>query len=165
MNLADAIRRAAQSHPATEPTPAVVQTEPVPSAFAPMFEVVEAVQAPETVAIPEPFQHAEPEETIMHSPSYEPNPEPALAGAAVRLELFLTPEQLSNLFRAVAANQHTMLTLREAASYLRVPPHTLDSLAHEGDIPGFLIDGKWRFSKAAIDEWMTAQQQCRKESA
>ena len=101
----------------------------------------------------------------MNSSSNEPIYEPSSAGAAVRLELFLTPEQLSNLFRAVAANQHTMLTLREAASYLRISANSLDSMAHEGEIPGFLIDGKWRFSKAAIDEWLTAQQQLRKESA
>ena len=101
----------------------------------------------------------------MNSTPYEPNSEPATAGAAVRLELFLTPEQLSNLFRAVAANQHTMLTLREAASYLRIPSNTLDTMAHEGELPGFLIDGKWRFNKIAIDEWLVAQQKSRKESA
>lgn len=165
MNLADAIRRAAHSHPLPEAAPAAVQADQAPSAFVPIFEVVEPVSAPETVAIPEPFQHAEPEVTTMNPTPYEPTAESALAGAAVRLELFLTPEQLSNLFRAVAANQHTMLTLREAASYLRVQPGTLDAMAHEGDIPGFLIDGKWRFSRAAIEEWLTAQQQSRKESA
>ncbi len=165
MNLADAIRRAAQRHPVVQQdNPTYVEPRPVPSAFAPMFEVPEQT-APETIAIPEPFQHATPEEPTMNPTPHEPTPELPAAGAAVRLELFLTPEQLSNLFRAVAANQHTMLTMREAASYLRVNAHALENMAQEGELPGFLIDGKWRFSKAAIDEWLTAQQQYRKESA
>lgn len=160
MNLADAIRKAAQHHVPIEATPVPIHDEPTQ---APAFEVEDVAQAPETVAIPESFQAESREPSPMNS-----TPEPTgdlQSGAAVRLELFLTPEQLSNLFRAVAANQHTMLTLREAASYLRVSSGSLESLAHEGEIPGFLIDGKWRFSKAAIDEWLTAQQVQRKESA
>ena len=101
------------------------------------------------------------------NPTPETIHEPVSQATAVRLELFLTPEQLSHLFKAVAANQHTMLTLREAASYLRIPGHSLEQLAQDGEIPGFLIDGRWRFSKSVVDEWLNSQQQLqlRKESA
>ena len=76
-----------------------------------------------------------------------------------------SPEQLSHFFRSIAANQHTMLTSREAAAYLRITSHKLEEMAHSGDIPGFMIDGKWRFSKTVIDEWLTERQHQWKESA
>lgn len=94
----------------------------------------------------------------------EPTFESPTNGATVRLEMFLTPEQLSSLFRAVAANQHTLLTAREAASYLRISASALETMATDGVIPGFLVDGRWRFSKQAIDEWLT-QQTLRQEAA
>lgn len=74
--------------------------------------------------------------------------------SVVRLELLLTPDQLSNLFRAVAANQHSLWTLRDAAAYLRIAPKALEQLAEEGSVPGFLVDGRWRFAKTAVDEWL-----------
>jgi excisionase family DNA binding protein len=82
---------------------------------------------------------------------------PATAGNVVRLELFLTPEQLNGLFRAVCANQHTVMTLREASSYLRVNPSRLEEMAQESEIPAFLIDGKWRFPRNSVDEWLNMQ--------
>lgn len=97
-------------------------------------------------------------------PQAEFNESPIFGGTTVKLEMFLTPEQLSSLFRAVAANQHTLLTSREAASYLRVSNTALESMAQEGTIPGFLVDGRWRFSKQAIEEWLT-QQVHQKEAA
>jgi excisionase family DNA binding protein len=81
----------------------------------------------------------------------------AQSGTAVRLELFLSPEQLNSLFRAFVSTQHTMMTLREAASYLRINQGALEHLAHEGEIPALLIDGRWRFPKANLDEWLTMQ--------
>lgn len=150
MNLADAIRKAAQSQPAHEPTPAVIyQLEQGWSEQAAENAETQATEEP-SIMNPNPESHGE----TMQAPN-----------TAVRLELFLTPEQLSNLFRAVAANQHTMLTSREAANYLRIPAHSLEQLAQDGELPGFLIDGRWRFSKNAIDEWLTARQHQRKESA
>jgi excisionase family DNA binding protein len=152
MNLADAIRKAAQGQQAHEPTPAVI------------FQLEDRWNdAPEATPAPE-VQPTFEEQPMNPTHELHVDHQPA-PSTAVRLELFLTPEQLSNLFRAVAANQHTMLTAREAANYLRVPAHSLEQLAIDGELPGFLIDGRWRFSKTAIDEWLSAQQQQRKESA
>ena len=174
MNLADAIRKAAQSQP--QP---VVQAVPVAVTMA-MDPIPAPAQAePEFAPISQPvvFEGLDEDTPMTAEPAFETVPEQgapqlelsasehvASAGTTVRLELFLTPEQLSHLFRAVAANQHSMMTLREAAALLRVPAHSLEQMAQEGDIPGFLIDGRWRFSKSAIEEWLT-QRQPRKETA
>jgi excisionase family DNA binding protein len=84
-------------------------------------------------------------------------PAPVVAGNVVRLELFLSPEQLNSVFRAVVATQHSVMTLREAAAYLRVSPGTLETMAQEGQIPAFLIDGRWRFARNSVDEWLNMQ--------
>lgn len=86
-------------------------------------------------------------------------------GNVVRLELFLSAEQMSSLFRNVVANQHTVMTQREAASYLRIPAATLDQMAQDGEIPAFQIDGKWRFSRSGLDEWLAVQMQQREKEA
>lgn len=78
-------------------------------------------------------------------------------GNAVRFEIFLSPEQLSCLFRALVATQHSMMTMREAASYLRITAGTLEQLAQEGKIPALQIEGRWRFPKSGIDEWVMLQ--------
>ena len=77
------------------------------------------------------------------------------AGTVVRLELFLAPEQLSSLFKAVVSSQHTVMTLREAANFLRIPANALDQMAQDREIPAFQVDGKWRFSRATLEEWLT----------
>lgn len=78
-------------------------------------------------------------------------------GNAVRFEIFLSPDQLSCLFRALVSTQHSMLTLREAAHYLRIPSSTLEVLAAESKLPALHIDGRWRFPKSGIDEWIMLQ--------
>ena len=47
-----------------------------------------------------------------------------------------------------------VMTLEEAARYLRVSKDTLKKHASEGTIPGRLIGRAWRFSKLALDEWL-----------
>src|SRR5436190_1086379 len=47
-----------------------------------------------------------------------------------------------------------VLTLAEAASYLRLSEETLERQALQGRIPGRRIEDSWRFLKAAIDEWL-----------
>lgn len=78
-------------------------------------------------------------------------------GNVVRFEIFLSPEQLSCLFRALVSTQHSMLTLREAAHYLRIPATTLEQLAVEGKIPALQLEGRWRFPKSGMDEWVMLQ--------
>jgi excisionase family DNA binding protein len=46
-----------------------------------------------------------------------------------------------------------VMTVREVADYLRVHPSTIYRLLKQGQIPGFRIDGDWRFHVKTIDEW------------
>lgn len=140
MNLADALRKA-KHNSGDSVLPTVLPAEP---------EITEAVcdqqQTQEvTPPVSQPFTFKAEDST----------PQPS--GSIVRLELFLTPEQLSGLFRAVVAAQHSVMTLREAANHVRVPGHVLEELAREGEIPAFLVDGKWRFPRNGVDEWMNMQ--------
>jgi excisionase family DNA binding protein len=47
-----------------------------------------------------------------------------------------------------------VLTLEEAARYLRLPRETLEREAAQGHIPGRRIEDSWRFLKVAIDDWL-----------
>ncbi len=47
-----------------------------------------------------------------------------------------------------------VLTLEEAAFYLRLPTETIERQAAQGQIPGKRIEDTWRFLRAAIDEWL-----------
>ncbi len=143
MNLADAIRQAAQS-----------KGNPLPSEERPpKIEVIENPVLSTPVQPTESKMEQAQEETRLPDP-----PSQAVSnGGVVRLELFLSPEQLSGLFRAVVANQHTVMTLREAAQYLRMGAGVLEQMAQDGKIPALMIDGKWRFSRAAVDEWLSLQ--------
>lgn len=47
-----------------------------------------------------------------------------------------------------------VLTIEEAASYLRLPKETIEEEAAYGKIPGRRIKDTWRFLKAAIDNWL-----------
>lgn len=142
MNLADAIRQAAQTN-----------GNPLPS----------EQRSPKIEVIDNPVYQAQDTKTESNmEPAIESRlpdaPSPAVAhGGIVRLELFLSPEQLSGLFRAVVANQHTVMTLREAAQYLRIPPSVLEQMASDGKVPALMIDGKWRFARTAVDEWLNLQ--------
>jgi excisionase family DNA binding protein len=75
----------------------------------------------------------------------------------VRFEVRLNSQQLYDLLQWLARNLHPVMTLREAAHYLRLRPTELQALAENGTIPAFKVDGKWRFLKSALDEWMLAQ--------
>ena len=75
----------------------------------------------------------------------------------VRFEVRLTNQQLHDLLQWLARNLHPVMTLREAARYLRLHTAELQTLAESGVIPAFKVDDKWRFLKAALDEWMLAQ--------
>ncbi len=129
MNLADALRRVNS------------EGQPLPAPH----EVHDAV----TAKIPNPH----PVDPSLIPDTAHPN----VSGNVVRLELFLSAEQMGGLFRAIMAGQHSVLTLREAAAYLRISPESLLKLAEEGEIPGVQIEGRWRFPKPNLDDWMTLQ--------
>jgi excisionase family DNA binding protein len=92
-------------------------------------------------------------------PSQTPEPlNPALQnGNAVRLEIFLNGEQMAGMLKAIMAGQHSVLTVREAASYLRVSPKAIERMAVEGEIPAVEIDGRYRFPKSNLDDWLASQ--------
>ena len=48
-----------------------------------------------------------------------------------------------------------ILTLEEAAQYLRLTSDVLRRSAQKSQVPGKLFEGEWRFSKVAIDRWIS----------
>jgi len=48
-----------------------------------------------------------------------------------------------------------VLTLAEAAAYLRLPEEEVVRLAQTQDLPGRLAGAEWRFLKAAIQQWLS----------
>jgi excisionase family DNA binding protein len=49
-----------------------------------------------------------------------------------------------------------VLTLTEAAAYLRLPEAEVVGLVHSQGLPGRRIAGEWRFLKAAIQHWLAS---------
>jgi excisionase family DNA binding protein len=49
---------------------------------------------------------------------------------------------------------HEILTLREAAGYLRVSEDEVLELAERSDLPGRKIGREWRFLKEALGDWL-----------
>lgn len=137
MNLADAIRQATQK--------VSIMEQVVEDPVAAQESLLEKLSEVKDVVIEEPAK-------LPDAPAAQ-----VFGGNVVRLELFLTPEQLNALFRVAIANHHSMMTLREAAAYLRVHANALERMAESGQIPALQIDGKWRFLKASIDEWVALQ--------
>lgn len=138
MNLADAIRKAA----AEGSIPTVGE---IPNAF-----------QPKTIGANEQnsCSVADPTASVSFGNAPEPPSPAVLGGNVVRIELFMSAEQTTSMLRAIMIGQHTVLTLIEAAHYLRVRPQTLAKMAEESVIPGIEIDGKWRFLKVNLDEWL-----------
>lgn len=50
-----------------------------------------------------------------------------------------------------------VMTLQEVADYLRLPEATVERQAIQGQLPGRRIEETWRFLKAALDDWLRAQ--------
>lgn len=51
-------------------------------------------------------------------------------------------------------NAPEVMTLTEAATYLRVTENAVRQLAVEQSIPGRCIDQEWRFLKSALEDWL-----------
>jgi len=47
-----------------------------------------------------------------------------------------------------------VLTLAEAAAYLRVPEAEVVRLVRQQDLPGRLLGDEWRFLKSALQDWL-----------
>jgi excisionase family DNA binding protein len=48
--------------------------------------------------------------------------------------------------------QHNLLTVKETASYLRIPLPTVYYLVQRGQLPAIQIGGRWRIKKDALDK-------------
>jgi len=48
-----------------------------------------------------------------------------------------------------------VLTLAEAAAYLRLPEDEVVQLVHQQGLPGRFAGTEWRFFKAALQEWLS----------
>lgn len=158
MNLADAIRRAATeagNKPMEQPeifaSAPTLEPEWEPQVFEPQAATESPASEPQSPEV----------EAIEVGASF---PAQAPAGGMVRVEVFLPSDQLTGFFRAVAATQHPILTLREASSLLRVSAKTLEDLAAKGKVPAFRVDGRWRFAKTSLEEWIAERQLEAKES-
>lgn len=166
MNLADAIRKAAEKglpeETAARPWAAgprgAVRPDP---AETPIPHLQLELSEPESVEITgetadEKTEATDSEPQAEERPTqYFPEPPTVTSGNVVRLELFLNSEQMTGLLKAILAGQHSVLTLKEAAAYLRISPNSLQELAEQGEVPGVQMNGTWRFPKASLDEWMT----------
>jgi excisionase family DNA binding protein len=49
-----------------------------------------------------------------------------------------------------------ILTLPEAASFLRIGERTAYDLARQGRIPAAKVGGQWRFRRSDLDTWLAA---------
>jgi excisionase family DNA binding protein len=155
MNLAEAIRKAATTgNQPVLPEPTEEQiAEPISRDFEP--EPYLRIAGGEVRSIPDAGMGIDSERPgIPAAPSAH-----VLGGGVVRLEVFLPPEQISTLFRNVLTGQRTVLTLREAAGFLRLPAARVEQMAEARELPAFQLDGHWRFTRAALDEWMELRQQ------
>jgi len=51
-------------------------------------------------------------------------------------------------------SNHDVLTLEEAAAYLRVSEELVESLALRRELPARRLGEDWRFLKSALQEWL-----------
>lgn len=58
----------------------------------------------------------------------------------------------------VAETMGDVLTLAEAAAYLRLPEKDVIAAASTQGLPGRLVVGEWRFFKAALQQWLSVSQ-------
>jgi excisionase family DNA binding protein len=139
MHLVDAIRMASQqSQEAASPQPASAPA---------------AAQQPSPQPGPPPIPGAgEVREPTEVSPAVIGG-----GGSVVRLELFLSPEQMHMMLRGILQGAHTVMTLREAAQHFRTSAQSLIAMAESGELPAFMVDGQWKFPRQGLEEWMTLQ--------
>jgi excisionase family DNA binding protein len=52
---------------------------------------------------------------------------------------------------------NSLMTVKEAAAYLRLNYMTLYRLVREGKIPALKVGGNWRFKKTMLDQWLSSK--------
>jgi excisionase family DNA binding protein len=58
---------------------------------------------------------------------------------------------------SIAEAPPEVMTAPEAAAYLRIEDEALLKAAEAGEVPGRQIAGEWRFSRAALAEWLAGR--------
>lgn len=53
--------------------------------------------------------------------------------------------------------ENDVLTIKEAAAFLRCHPRTLQKLAIRGEVPAKKVGSLWRFSRQRLQEWMLGE--------
>jgi excisionase family DNA binding protein len=89
---------------------------------------------------------------VENSESYAFSPQPGTN--LVRLELFLSEEQIQMLLRGALSTHRSVMTVKEVANYLRLTVKAVEEMAVDGRLPAFRVSNSWRFLKAAVDDWM-----------
>jgi excisionase family DNA binding protein len=89
---------------------------------------------PRTKSKPKPARQPEPQPAA--APVPQPQPQPAAANGP--------PVEV--------------LTLAEAAAYLRLPEREVIAATTSQGLPGRLVGGEWRFLKTALQQWLTVSQ-------
>ena len=77
---------------------------------------------------------------------------PAAPAGAPAATIHLTEEQMNALRTAIAPPPEVM-TLDEAARYLRLGRGSVLDLVHVAGMPAVKLAGKWRFKRSAVDHW------------
>ena len=54
-------------------------------------------------------------------------------------------------------NRQEILTLAQAADYLRCSTNTVYRQARSGEIPAFRLGGSWRLMRSELDNWIRRQ--------
>lgn len=49
------------------------------------------------------------------------------------------------------------LTLKDVVAYLKLAEKTAYRLTSEGKLPGFKVEGSWRFKREDLDMWIEGQ--------
>jgi len=73
----------------------------------------------------------------------------------VRLELFLSPDQIQALLKDSVGAHRAIMTVSEVAHLLRTTSKKVEHLAEDGQLPGFKLDDAWRFKRSVIEEWIS----------
>ncbi len=55
------------------------------------------------------------------------------------------------------AEEKDILTIEEAAEYLRLGKRSVYKLAKSGKIPAKMVLNKWRFEREALREWVRSE--------
>jgi excisionase family DNA binding protein len=59
--------------------------------------------------------------------------------------------------KAVEKQLFEVMTITEAAEYLRIAKDTLYKYASQGLVPAFKCGNRWRFKRTLLDAWVTKQ--------